>query len=112
WGGKIRVGAFPSDLVGDIELFKTTSADQDGDALGGSVNIVTRSAGNEPAMSLSVIGGHTDIIGGRYSYQVDGNYTNRFGPEKEFGVVLGGTYDWNGPGINHIQPGPDPLTLP
>jgi TonB-dependent receptor len=112
FGRQIKLDAFPSDLVGELQLYKTTSADQDGDALGGSVNIVTRAAGNEPAMNLSVIGGHTDIIGGRYNYQVAGNYSSRLGSEKEFGVVLGGTYDWNGRGINDIEPAPDVVTLP
>jgi TonB-dependent receptor len=112
FGRQIKLDAFPSDLVGSIELYKTTSADQDGDAIGGSVNLVTRAAENEQNLSLSVLGGYNNILDGRYNYQVNGTYGQRFGPQKEFGVVLGGTYDWNGRGINDIEPGPDMVTLP
>ena len=92
FGRQIKLDAFPSDLVGSIELFKTTSPDQDGDALAGSVNLVTKAAGTAEYFSLGVLGGIADIQGGRYNYGVDGTYSKRFGPEKG-SAWLGGTYD-------------------
>ena len=35
----------------------------------------------------------------------------RFGKKKQFGLLGGGSYDWNGRGINDIEPVPDANTL-
>lgn len=112
FGRQFKVDAIPSDLVGAIELHKTISPDQDGDAIGGSVNIVTKTAGDKESFVISADGGRQFLQTGRYNYQVNGTYTNRFGSEKELGLVFGGTYDWNGRGINDLEPAPAVVTLP
>src|SRR4029077_5676703 len=91
---------------------KTLSADQDGDAIGGSINLVTKIAGNQESWSVGGQGGYPGLQKGRYAYQYSGTYTNRFGPEKKLGLVLGGTYDWNGRGIDDIEPGVGIASLP
>jgi TonB-dependent receptor len=111
-GREIKLDAIPSDLVGSIELHKTIAADEDGDAIGGSVNLVTKVASEQPSLTLSSEGGYTNIVGGRYLTQFSGTYSNRFGPEKELGLVLGGTYDWNGRGINDVETGAAVTQLP
>jgi len=98
--------------VGSIELHKTLSADQDGDAIGGSINLVTKIPGNQEEWTLGGQGGYTDLQGGRYVYQYSGTYSNRFGPDKKLGLVLGGTYDWNGRAIDDIEPGVGMNELP
>jgi outer membrane receptor protein involved in Fe transport len=45
---QVKLDVIPSDLVESIEVSKTLSANQDGDAIGGSINLVTRTAGDEP----------------------------------------------------------------
>src|SRR5205814_7676616 len=40
-----------------------------------------------------------------------GTVGQRFGASKRFGVLLGGSYDWNGRGIDDIEPVPDLATL-
>jgi TonB-dependent receptor len=111
-GREMKLDAFPSDLVGAIELQKTISADQDGDAIGGSVNLVTKIAGDQPSLTLSTEGGYTNVAGGRGLTQFNGTYTDRFGPDKKLGLVVGGTYDWNGRGINDMEPGAAVTQLP
>ncbi|HKC11719.1 MAG TPA: TonB-dependent receptor [Vicinamibacteria bacterium] len=108
----LKLDAIPSNLVGQIELHKTVSPDQDGDAIGGSVNLVTKIAGDQPSFSIGTQGGYVDLQGGRYTYQVDATYTNRFGPDKNLGLVIGGTYDWNGRAINDVEPAPGTGNLP
>jgi TonB-dependent receptor len=112
YGRQIKLDAFPSDLVGTVQLYKTTSPDQEGDSIAGTVNIVSRLAGDEEHFSLSGLAGYTNIIGGRGSYLASGNYSNRFGEDKKLGFIISGTYDWNGRGINDIEPGPAVVTLP
>ena len=51
----------PSDLVESVEISKTPLANQDGDAIGGSVNVRTRTASDRPAISLFGIGAFTPI---------------------------------------------------
>ena len=41
----VKLDIIPSDLVGSIEVNKTLSANQDADAIGGSVNLVTKVPG-------------------------------------------------------------------
>jgi TonB-dependent receptor len=107
----IKLDIIPSDLVGSIELNKTLSADQDGDAIGGSVNLVTKAAPDRPYYTFSTQGGYTDLLGGRELYQMNGTIGKRFGTDNRLGLVLGGTYDWNGRGINDIEPSPDASDL-
>jgi len=111
-GRQLKLDAIPSDLIGAIELHKTLSADQDGDAIGGSINLITKLPGDHESWTIGGQGGYTGLQGGRYAYQYSGTYSNRFGPDKKLGLVLGGTYDWNGRGIDDIEPGVGVVELP
>jgi len=110
----VKLDAIPSDLVDSVEVSKTLSANQDGDAIGGSVNLVTKSATDEPYVSLLGMGGYTPIDSGRWLDQFNGTAGQRFGKEKRLGVLFGGSYDWNGRGINDIEPseGLNPVANP
>jgi TonB-dependent receptor len=92
--------------VESIEVNKTLQANQDGDGIGGSVNLKTKTAGDLPTLSLYGLGGYTPIIGGRGVDQFGGTVGQRFGANKKLGLLFGGTYDWNGRGINDIEPVP------
>ncbi len=102
----VKLDVIPSDLIGAIELNKTLSADLDGDAIGGSVNLVTKTPGDRPTAQVEVLGGYTDLQHGRSLYQFTGTAGGRFGAARRFGVLVGATYDWNGRGIDDIEPGP------
>lgn len=103
---QIKLDSMPSDLVESVEINKTLQANQDGDGIGGSVNIKTKTASDVPTVSIFGLGGYTPIIGGRTVDQFGTTIGKRFGPEKRLGVMIGGTYDWNGRGINDIEPVP------
>jgi TonB-dependent receptor len=100
----VKLDVIPSDLVESIEVNKTLSANQDGDAIGGSVNLVTKTVGDEPYVSASAMGGYTNIVGGRGLDQFTTTLGSRFGENKRFGALVGGSYDWNGRGINDVEP--------
>ena len=108
----VKLDVIPSDLVESIEVSKTLSANQDADAVGGSVNLVTKSAADHPYLSVLGMGGYTPIAGGRRLDQFAGNFGNRFGADKRFGVMIGGSYDFNARGIDDIEPAPSANTLP
>jgi TonB-dependent receptor len=90
---------------------KTLSASQDGDAIGGSINLVTKTAGDRPYYTVSAEGGYTDIIGGRGKTQFSATGASRFGANKQLGLLVGGSYDWNGRGIDDIEPSPGTVDL-
>src|SRR6202163_293177 len=102
----VKLDAIPADLVDSVEVNKTLSADQEGDAIGGSVNLVTKKATDQPYVTLLAMGGHTPIEGGRNLNQFAGTVGKRFGREKRFGVMVGGSYDWNGRGTDDVEPVP------
>ena len=107
---QIRLDVINSDLVEAVEINKTLSANQDGDGIAGSVNLRTKTATDQPLFSVYANGGYTPILNGRGVDQFGGIFGRRFGDTKKFGFVFGGTYDYNGRGIDNIQPGIDPLS--
>jgi TonB-dependent receptor len=108
---QIKLDTLASDLVESVEINKTLQANQDGDGIGGSVNLKTKTAGDAPTLILYGLGGYTPIIGGRGVDQFGATIGQRFGPNKKLGVLFGGTYDWNGRGINDIEPVPTASSL-
>jgi TonB-dependent receptor len=109
---EIKFDAMPADLVESVEVNKTLQANMDGDGIGGSVNIVTKTAGERPTINIFGGGGTTPIMGNRNIVQTGGTIGERFGADKRWGTLIGGSYDWNGRGINDIEPVPDVATFP
>ena len=108
---QIKFDAIPADIVESVEINKTLQANMDGDGIGGSVNLVTKTAGERPTVNLSGMGGYTPIVNGRSLVETTGTVGQRFGSAKRLGVLIGGSYDWNGRGIDDIEPVPDIANL-
>ena len=109
---QIKFDTVPADIVESVEINKTLQANMDGDGIGGSINLVTKTAGERPTMNFSSMGGYTPILGGRGLTENTGTVGQRFGGNKRFGILFGGSYDWNGRGIDDTEPVPDIATLP
>ncbi|KAA6455709.1 TonB-dependent receptor [Acidobacteria bacterium AB60] len=103
---QIKLDTIASDLVDSVEINKTLQANIDGDGIGGSVNLVTKTATDTPILALYGVGGYTPIGNGRNVQQAGGTIGKRFGANKKLGVLIGGTYDYNGRGIYDIEPVP------
>src|SRR5258708_32970025 len=101
---QVKLDAIPADLVDSVEINKTLSPSQEGDAIGGSVNLVTKRAGERPFMSLQTMGGYTPVgLGGRLN-DVDRTIGRRFCHEKRLGLLCGCSYDYNERGTDDIEP--------
>ena len=107
---QVKLDVVPANLVESVEINKTLQANQNADAIGGSVNLVTKQAGEKASWYLNGIGGYTPIIGGRSLAELDGSVGQRFGANHQFGVLVGGSYDWNGRGIDDVEPAPGIFT--
>jgi outer membrane receptor protein involved in Fe transport len=103
---QVKLDAIPADLVDSIEINKTLSPSQEGDAIGGSVNLVTKRAGEQPFLSFTGRGGYTPVGLGGFLDQFGATYGRRFGQERRLGVLVGGSYDYNQRGTDDIEPSP------
>jgi TonB-dependent receptor len=108
----IKMDIIPSGVVDRIEVFKTLSANQDGDAIGGTVNLVTKTPAEKPTLDFEGQGGYTNIVGGRWLDAFNGTVGQRAGDRKQWGFLMSGTYDWNGRGINDLEPALPPPGSP
>jgi TonB-dependent receptor len=108
---QIKLDTIASDLVDSVEINKTLQANIDGDGIGGSVNLVTKTATDTPTVVIYGIGGYTHIIGGRKVDQGGITVGHRFLASKKLGLLGGFTYDYNGRGINDIEPVPTTSSL-
>jgi TonB-dependent receptor len=92
----------PSDVLAAIEVSKTLTADMDADAIGGSVNLVTKTPEGRPRGYLSGQFGHITLLdhttgqGGL----VYGGRTD----EGRLGFLLGGSIDRFNRVINDVEP--------
>jgi TonB-dependent receptor len=109
---QVDLDTIPAGIVGSIAINKTLSANQDGDAIGGSVDLrIKQATGNQPTLSIETIGGYTPITGTRKVFSVNSAAGMRFGQNsslgKRFGMMFGYSYDSNGRGIDDLEPAPD-----
>ncbi len=109
---QVKLDTIPADIVESVEVNKTLAANQDADAIGGTVNLVTKKAGNFPTLKFEGIGGFTPILNTRYVGLVTATAGERFGHDKRFGALVSGSYDYNGRGINDIEPSLDNVAAP
>ncbi len=82
----VALDVIPIDQLAAIEVTKSVTPDMDGDAIGGSVNLITKSAGAEKRrISGTLAGGYNTLMNDAENYQVQVSYSERFG---KFGIAL------------------------
>ena len=107
---QFKLDTIPADIVESVEVNKTLAANQDADAIGGTVNLVTKKAGEVPTLKLEGIGGFTPIVNTRYIGLVSGTVGQALWREQAIRRAFSGSYDYNGRGIDDIEPQPDLTT--
>src|ERR1700733_9995193 len=86
---QIKLDLIPADLVESVQINKTLQANQEGDGIGGSVDLRTKSAESKPTVALEGTGGYMPIIGGRAQWMVDGTVGRRFLTGGKLGALIG-----------------------
>jgi len=81
---------FPSELIEQVVVAKAITPDMEGDAIGGSVNFITKTAPDKRTLQLSA-GGNYSEKAGKGGFLLNGLYGDRIGDGK-FGFVLSGSY--------------------
>ena len=94
----------PTDLLGAIEVTKTHTADMEADAIGGSVNLVTKIPEGAPRGYFSGQLGQSTLLDHRQG-QGSMTYGGRFGDQQKLGLLFSGSYDKNNRVINDVELG-------
>ncbi|WP_442590700.1 TonB-dependent receptor [Pedobacter sp. AW31-3R] len=98
---RVQMDLIPSDMIQTIEVNKTLTPDMDADAIGGSVNLITRAAPNGERISATVSGGYSSIRD-KGLYAGSFVYGNRFINNK-LGIVLSGSINGNNYGSDNVE---------
>ncbi len=100
---QLPMDVIPSDQAAQIQIAKTLTPDMDADAIGGNVNIVTRSArANAPLLNATAAGGQ-NALGGGALVNLGLNAGKRFGASQKFGAMVGGTYYRNDRASQNVE---------
>ncbi|MDX2283377.1 MAG: TonB-dependent receptor [Bacteroidia bacterium] len=84
----VALDAIPADQLASMEVSKALTPDMDGDAIGGSVNLITRTAqGGDPQLSASLAGGYNALMN-RPNLQGSLMAARRFGARERFGALV------------------------
>lgn len=95
---RVLIEQVPASAVARMEVVKSLTPAHDGNAIGGLVNLETRSAFDASGTYFSaqtLLGYYdsNDVPGkGRPSFRADATLTTRFGPDDVFGLMLTGSY--------------------
>ncbi|HEV7690143.1 MAG TPA: TonB-dependent receptor [Hyphomonadaceae bacterium] len=81
-----------ASAISDVEIHSVMTPDRDASAIGGLINVRTPTAHDFQGRiaSLTTEIGGVDFGEGREIYAVRGAYSDTFGPDKEFGLYVGG----------------------
>jgi outer membrane cobalamin receptor len=85
-----QLDAVPADQLRAIEVSKAVTPDMDADAIGGAVNLVTKSAVGRPTALFSASGGYNKLQRSGDQQLFSGTIGHRFANGR-FGALVGGS---------------------
>ncbi len=96
-----QLDLIPAEMIQTVEVNKVVTADMDGDAIGGSVNLVTKSAPSKSLLNSSIAMGYNPISG-KMTFNGSLQAGKRFFNNK-FGAMLAVSYNNNPGGSDNIE---------
>ncbi|PPK87731.1 TonB-dependent receptor [Neolewinella xylanilytica] len=97
----IQLDLIPADMVQAVEVSKAVTPDMDADAIGGSVNLVTRAAPYERRIS-GTLGGGYNFLADEPTYNGSLIYGERFA-NNALGLIVSGSYFNNNLGSDDVE---------
>ena len=99
---QVELDAVPVDILESIEVSKAITPDMDADAIGGSVNLVTKKAPDQTLFSVEAAGGYAPI---REDFSGNGaaTYGSRVA-DGRFGFLLSGSFSRRNFGSDDAEP--------
>ncbi|HRW74713.1 MAG: carboxypeptidase-like regulatory domain-containing protein [Lewinellaceae bacterium] len=97
----IQLDLIPSDMIQTVEVNKAVTPDMDADAIGGSVNLVTRAAPYEQRIS-GTLGAGYNILAEKPTFNGSLIFGDRYAGNK-LGVILSASYFDNNLGSDNVE---------
>lgn len=99
---QIALDAVPVDVLESVEVSKAITPDMDADAIGGSVNLITKRAPDQQLLQVEAAGGYAPI---REIPSANGSFTygNRFSDGK-LGLLVSGSANRRNFGADDVEP--------
>jgi len=102
----VALDTIPADLLGSIQVSKALRPDMDGDAIGGTVDLVTLRAPEEMRLSAALGAGYSDLME-KTAPNGSATFGSRFGPDKKWGVLGSISGSETNRGSDNIEPAYD-----
>lgn len=93
---RLPLDVVSGQLLNRIELVKAKTADLDGQGIGGSINLVTQTAFDYADPFVITASGQVgyQTLNEKTPYRGDASIGGRFGPDEQFGILIGGSYSY------------------
>jgi TonB-dependent receptor len=88
----VDLSTVSQDVLAGIEVYKALTPDQDGDAIGGTVNLTTQAARPGFNARASAQGGYHGLVEGPGQYRFDGTLSRRFFDDRLGAILTGGLF--------------------
>jgi TonB-dependent receptor len=98
----IQLDLIPSDMIQTVEVNKAVTPDMDADAIGGSVNLVTRAAPYQQRIS-GTLGAGYNLLAEEPTFNASLIFGDRFANDK-LGVIVSASYFDNNLGSDNVEP--------
>lgn len=90
---QMQLDIIPADQLSSIEVVKAITPDMDGNAIGGAVNLITKSALDyEKTVFTATLGTGYAKLSEKPIFQGSFNYGTKFGANKDMGIMVGASY--------------------
>lgn len=107
----VGMDVISASQAASIEVVKALTPDMDGDAIGGSVNLVTKSGfdSDRPYFNFQAGSGYSDMLG-KPLWQGNFTYGTRLGADDKFAFAITGNYDYWKRNTNDLELGYNKVT--
>ncbi len=97
----VQLDLIPSDMIQTIELSKVTTADMDGDAIGGAINLITKNTPYKRVLNFTGGTGYT-WISEKMQWNFGATWGDRFFNDK-FGIMASVSYQYAPGGSDNTE---------
>jgi len=97
----VQLDLIPADMIQTIELNKVVTADMDGDAIGGEINLITKNTPSARVLNFTA-GTGWSAVSSKPLFQLGATWGDRFFNNK-LGVMLAAGYQYNPAGSDNVE---------
>jgi len=102
---RIALDTIPAEVLSRLEVIKTLTPDLDGNSIGGAVNLITPSPYDDPDGTMFTASADIGYyeLNGKSPYSINAAWSQVFGAEEQFGVLITGSFSHREYGSENVQ---------